>query len=81
MTTAANARPESVRFWNAVLRVFDMSLGQMLWSRRTVFMALATVWISNFGRSFMKPYSFDVPSLYEQECAGNAGRENNDRPH
>ena len=27
---------------NAVLRVFDMSLGQMLWSRRTVFMALAT---------------------------------------
>jgi ABC-type Na+ efflux pump permease subunit len=25
-----------------VLRVFDLSLGQMLWSRRTVFMALAT---------------------------------------
>jgi ABC-2 type transport system permease protein len=29
-------------WWNAVLRVFDLSLGQMLWSRRTVFMALAT---------------------------------------
>ena len=29
-------------FWQAVQRVFDMSLGQMLWSRRTVFMALAT---------------------------------------
>ena len=29
-------------FWNAVLRVFDMSFGQMLWSRRTVFMGLAT---------------------------------------
>lgn len=29
-------------FWNAVLRVFDMSVNQMLWSRRTVFMALAT---------------------------------------
>ncbi len=29
-------------FANAVLRVFDMSLGQMLWSRRTVFMGLAT---------------------------------------
>src|SRR5688500_11089211 len=27
---------------SAVMRVFDMSLGQMLWSRRTVFMALAT---------------------------------------
>src|SRR5687767_15910823 len=42
MTPAASDRRESVRFWNAVLRVFDMSLGQMLWSRRTVFMALAT---------------------------------------
>jgi ABC-type transport system involved in multi-copper enzyme maturation permease subunit len=31
-----------MKFWDAVLRVFDMSLGQMLWSRRTVFMALAT---------------------------------------
>ena len=31
-----------MKFWTAVLRVFDMSLGQMLWSRRTVFMALAT---------------------------------------
>jgi ABC-2 type transport system permease protein len=28
-------------FVSAALRVFDMSLGQMLWSRRTVFMALA----------------------------------------
>ncbi len=32
-------KPRSVR--TASLRVFDMSLGQMLWSRRTVFMALA----------------------------------------
>ena len=28
-------------FWAAALRVFDISVGQMLWSRRTVFMALA----------------------------------------
>jgi hypothetical protein len=34
-----NARPS---FWNAVARVFDMSVAQMLWSRRTVFMVLAT---------------------------------------
>jgi ABC-2 type transport system permease protein len=27
-------------FWYSSLRVFDLSLGQMLWSRRTVFMAL-----------------------------------------
>ena len=28
-------------FWTAAFRVFDISVGQMLWSRRTVFMALA----------------------------------------
>jgi ABC-type transport system involved in multi-copper enzyme maturation permease subunit len=27
-------------FWTAALRVFDLSLGQMLWSRRTIFLAL-----------------------------------------
>ena len=42
MTPASNSRPGPIRYWNAVLRVFDMSLAQMLWSRRTVFMALAT---------------------------------------
>ena len=26
--------------WTGALRVFDLSVGQMLWSRRTVFMAL-----------------------------------------
>jgi len=28
------------RFWTASRRVFDLSLGEMLWSRRTIFMAL-----------------------------------------
>ena len=27
-------------FWGASRRVFDLSLGEMLWSRRTIFMAL-----------------------------------------
>jgi ABC-2 type transport system permease protein len=27
-------------FWNGVARVFDLSLGEMLWSRRTIFMAV-----------------------------------------
>ena len=27
-------------FWSASRRVFDLSLGEMLWSRRTIFMAL-----------------------------------------
>ena len=35
---ASSSRP--IPFTTAVLRVFDLSLGQMLWSRRTVFMAL-----------------------------------------
>ena len=43
--SSSTRSPRSIRgsgFWQAVQRVFDMSLGQMLWSRRTVFMALAT---------------------------------------
>ena len=35
---AASGRPLS--FWAASRRVFDLSLGEMLWSRRTIFMAL-----------------------------------------
>jgi len=30
----------SLSFWAAARRVFDLSLGEMLWSRRTIFMAL-----------------------------------------
>jgi hypothetical protein len=37
-----NSSRSGPSFWRAVLRVFDMSVGQMLWSKRTVFMALAT---------------------------------------
>jgi ABC-2 type transport system permease protein len=38
MSTAVMGRPLS--FWGASRRVFDLSLGEMLWSRRTIFMAL-----------------------------------------
>lgn len=38
MTVAAAPRQPS--FTNAAARVFDLSLGEMLWSRRTIFMAL-----------------------------------------
>jgi ABC-type transport system involved in multi-copper enzyme maturation permease subunit len=31
---------KKISFWNASRRVFDLSLGEMLWSRRTIFMAL-----------------------------------------
>jgi hypothetical protein len=31
---------ERLSFWAASRRVFDLSLGEMLWSRRTIFMAL-----------------------------------------
>ena len=44
---AANVTPSSnammgrrLSFWAASRRVFDLSLGEMLWSRRTIFMAL-----------------------------------------
>lgn len=42
MKPALSEQRESKGFSSAVVRVFDMSLGQMLWSRRTVFMALVT---------------------------------------
>ena len=38
MPTAA--APASPSFFRSALRIYDLSLGQMLWSRRTVFMAL-----------------------------------------
>jgi ABC-2 type transport system permease protein len=38
MTATSTGRPLS--FWAASRRVFDLSLGEMLWSRRTIFMAL-----------------------------------------
>lgn len=38
MTATSIGRPLS--FWAASRRVFDLSLGEMLWSRRTIFMAL-----------------------------------------
>ena len=37
---AVTARPVSLSLWRAAVRIFELSLDQMLWSRRTVFMAL-----------------------------------------
>ena len=34
------ASPPPMSYWQASRRVFDLSLGEMLWSRRTIFMAL-----------------------------------------
>src|SRR5687768_8277728 len=42
MNLSTRAARSGQGYSSAVMRVFDMSLGQMLWSRRTVFMALAT---------------------------------------
>jgi ABC-type transport system involved in multi-copper enzyme maturation permease subunit len=36
----ADRRPGNVSFLQAATRIFDVSVGEMLWSRRTVFMAL-----------------------------------------
>lgn len=36
----ARTRPDVSSFASATMRVFDLALGQMLWSRRTVFMGL-----------------------------------------
>ncbi len=38
--TMPDQRQRGPSFWSAAARVFDLSLGQMLWSRRTIFLAL-----------------------------------------
>src|SRR5512142_729687 len=40
VATGRAVRPKTPGSWAGVMRVFDLSLGQMIWSRRTVFMAL-----------------------------------------
>jgi ABC-type transport system involved in multi-copper enzyme maturation permease subunit len=50
------ALPPAPRFLNACLRIFDLSIGEMLWSKRTVFMALivgAPVVIALFIRALV----------------------------
>ena len=39
-TSRARPLPPAPGFLRLALRVFDLSLGEMLWSRRTIFMAL-----------------------------------------
>ena len=36
----STSAPPAPTLWSAVARVFELSLGQMLWSRRTIFMAV-----------------------------------------
>src|SRR6188768_3097688 len=53
MATSTRPLPPAPGFVASSLRVFDLSLGEMLWSRRTIFMALvvgAPVVISLFLR-------------------------------
>ncbi len=40
VATGRAVRPPTPGLWTGVMRIFDLSLGQMIWSRRTVFMAL-----------------------------------------
>jgi ABC-2 type transport system permease protein len=40
MSTPGTSGAVGTSFWTASRRVFDLSLGEMLWSRRTIFMAL-----------------------------------------
>jgi ABC-2 type transport system permease protein len=60
---ATGSRSASPGVWAGALRVFDLSVGQMLWSRRTIFMALVVglpVLVSVILRVLE---AFDVPAL------------------
>ncbi len=64
-----------MKFWNAVLRVFDMSLGQMLWSRRTVFMALATGAPVRHRRALARHFRNGAVVVQDQRRAGARPRD------
>jgi ABC-2 type transport system permease protein len=60
---AAGAGSASVGVWTGALRVFDLSVGHMLWSRRTIFMALVVglpVLVSIILRTLV---ALDVPAI------------------
>ena len=40
VASGLSRKPQAPPYWTAAARVFDLSLGEMLWSRRTIFMAL-----------------------------------------
>lgn len=50
-------------FWAASRRVFDLSLGEMLWSRRTIFMALVVGGPVLLALGFRLLEGFGVPAL------------------
>ena len=78
MPTAA--APASPSFFRSALRIYDLSLGQMLWSRRTVFMALIVggpVFVALLLRTLMamdllmaqgvingRPVTLDGPAMF-----------------
>jgi len=62
-TEPRGTAPHTPGVWTGALRVFDLSLGHMLWSRRTVFMALVVglpVVVSMVLRTLV---AFDVPAI------------------
>ena len=50
-------------FWSGAVRVFDVSLGEMLWSRRTVFMALVTGGPVLVALIVRVAFALDVPAF------------------
>jgi ABC-type transport system involved in multi-copper enzyme maturation permease subunit len=73
-STIVNARPlpAAPGFLTSALRVFDLSLGEMLWSRRTIFMGLvvgAPVLIALFLRVLV---ALGAPVLENTETRGGA---------
>jgi ABC-2 type transport system permease protein len=71
-TEAPRPIPAAPAFFASGLRIFDLSLGEMLWSRRTIFMLLvvgAPVLIAFFLRSFV---ALGAPILEATRMSGPA---------
>ncbi len=63
MSSNAPARPSPTGFLAASIRVFDLCLGEMLWSRRTIFMALVVGAPVVIAAIFRGLEAFGLPAL------------------
>jgi ABC-2 type transport system permease protein len=73
--TPARALPPAPPFLTSSLRIFDLSVSEMLWSKRTIFMALvvgAPVLIAAFLRALI---ALGAPILESQEVRGGVSQQ------
>ena len=75
------ARPKDPSFFASAARVFELSLGQMLWSRRTIFLALVVggpIFLAIVSR-LVQASGVELPGV-ALLCTATKPRAGDDRP-